>query len=101
MKKFKLKFLWLEKSIAVSIDQAVKEGFIPLTEFYCWPQTDAWESMKCFLESLSWISQEDAIILLNQITEIINCWENKEGVVNKDIIKIKNLFPSVLFVGYD
>jgi 30S ribosomal protein 3 len=101
MKKFKLKFLLLGNSIAVSLDQIVKGNYIPLTDFYFWPQKDAWEDMKIYFESLSWISQEEAVILLNEITEVINCWQNKDANVNKDLAKLKNDFPSVLFVGYN
>ena len=70
MKHFYLKVLWMDKSIAFSLNQKVKIGSIPLTEFYFWPQSDAWEQIKLYIESLNWISQEEAIILLNQVTEI-------------------------------
>ena len=43
MNKFILKFLWLEKSVAVALDQKVGDKTIPLTEYFFWPQKDAWE----------------------------------------------------------
>jgi 30S ribosomal protein 3 len=101
MDNFILKFLWLEKSIAVSLDQCVLEKTTPLTEYYFWPQRDAWEEMKNFLESKPWISQSTAILLLNQITEVINFWQDKDNINRKDISKVKERFPKCLFVGYD
>jgi 30S ribosomal protein 3 len=101
MKKFRLKFLWLDKCVAVSLDQVVKGNSVPLTKFYFWPQKDAWEEIKLFLETLTWISREDAVNLLNQVTEVINFWQNKELNNSKEVLKVKDLFPSVYFVGYD
>lgn len=101
MDNFVLKFLWLEKSIAVSLDQRVAEKTTPLTEYFFWPQRDAWEEMKNFLESKTWISQANSILLLNQITEVINFWQEKDNLSKKDISKVKEKFPYCLFVGYD
>ena len=101
MKRFSLKVLWLENSIAFSLDQVSKDKFIPLTEFYFWPQKDAWELIKNYIEDLNWVSQEEAIVLLNQITEVINYWQNRadSGIVSVNTARL--LFPNVSFVGSD
>ena len=101
MDNYILKFLWLEKSIAVSLDQCVGDKTTPLTEYYFWPQRDAWEDMKNFLENKSWISQATSIALLNQITEVINFWQDKDNTNKKDMLKVKEKFPECLFIGYD
>lgn len=101
MNRFILKFLWLEKSVAVCLDQKIGERTTPLTEYYFWPQKDAWEEMKNFLEDKSWITQNESIILLNQITEVINAWQDKESFQKKDITKLKDKFPNALFIGHD
>ena len=101
MDSYVLKFLWLEKSIAVSLDQCVADKTSPLTEYFFWPQRDAWEEMKNFLESKPWISQATSILLLNQITEVINFWQDKDNFNKKDISKVKEKFPNCLFVGCD
>lgn len=101
MENFVLKFLWLEKSIAVSLDQRVGDKTSPLTEYFFWPQRDAWEEMKNFLEGKTWISQSTSILLLNQITEVINFWQEKDNLNKRDIFKVREKFPSCLFVGYD
>lgn len=86
MTKFVLKFLWLDRSIAVGLDQKIGEVTTPLTEFFFWPQNDAWEEMRIFLERNNWISQADSILLLNKVTEIINEWQeggNERSISNK------------------
>lgn len=101
-KKLILKFLWLEKSIAVCLDQKIGESITPLTEFFFWPQKDAWEEMKNFLESQPWITQVDSVSLLNQITEVINFWQERDSSVmdKKNISLLKEKYPNILVVGY-
>lgn len=99
--KFILKFLWLEKSIAVSLDQKVADKAIPLTEYFFWPQKDAWEDMKVYLEAEEWISQDNSIMLLNQITEIINYWQERENINKNGLNDIKMKFSNCVFVGSD
>lgn len=99
--EFVLKFLWLEKSVAVSLDQVVNGKTTPLTEYFFWPQRDAWEEMKNFLENKDWIPQGTSILLLNQITEVINFWQDKENLDKKDISKVREKFAKCLFVGYE
>ena len=101
MNKFVLKFLWLQKSVAVGLDQRVGERTTPLTEFFFWPQHDAWEDMKNFLERKTWIGQTESIVLLNLVTEVINEWQDKTESERKDLNSVKDKFPSVLFIGCD
>ena len=101
MQKFVLKILWLQKSVAISLDQKVGDKVNPLTEFYFWPQSDAWEEMKNFLESKSWITNSESIFLLNQVTEVVNDWQEKDEVQRKELFLLKIKFPLVDFVGFD
>ncbi len=73
--EYKLTFLWLEKNIAVAVDQVYARGQTsPLTEFFFWPRKDAWEELKAALEARPWINERDKVILLNRLTEVINFW---------------------------
>lgn len=101
MERFILKFLWLDKSIAVCLDQKIGGRTSPLTEYFFWPQKDAWEEMKNFLEKRPWISQNDSILILNQVTEVINCWQDKDSFSKKDFNKLREKFPNSLFIGYN
>nr|YP_010700246.1 putative ribosomal protein PSRP-3/Ycf65 [Euglena deses]WCH63390.1 putative ribosomal protein PSRP-3/Ycf65 [Euglena deses] len=102
MDKFVLKFLWLDKSIAVCLDQKISvDRSIPLTEYYFWPQKDAWEEMKNYIEENNWIIQKDAVILLNKITEVINFWQEASLSQKKDFQKLEEKFPDCLFIGHN
>ncbi len=95
--KFVLKFLWLEKSIAVAVDQRLGETTSPITEYFFWPRKDAWEELKNQLETKPWISQHEAITLLNQTTEMINYWQ-EEGKT-ESLTKVQEKYPDYLFIG--
>ena len=101
MRVFVLKFIWLQKSIAVALDQKISDKTTPLTEFFFWPQHDAWEDIKMYLESKPWINSEESVFLLNQVTEIINEWQDKSEVYKKDLSTLRLKFPECIFVGYD
>jgi 30S ribosomal protein 3 len=72
-----LNVLWMEKNVALAVDQTVaKDMRSPVTEYYFWPRTDAWEDMKAGLETKPWIPEREKIELLNNLTDIITAWES-------------------------
>lgn len=99
MIKICLKVLWLDNSIAFAIDQSLGDKNIPLTQFYFWPNIDAWEFIKFDLEKFNWISQQDAVLILNTITEIINLWQTKSDLISSKTTQLRSLFPDVFFIG--
>lgn len=100
MDRFVLKFFWLDTTIAVCLNQKVDHHTIPLTEYFFWPQTDSWSSMKTFVENESgWISENESSLLLNRVTEVINFWQEKESSREKDIDKVQDKFPDCVFLS--
>lgn len=109
MSKYFLKFIWSEKYLGICLDQKVSNKSLPLSEYFFWPRTDAWELLHVFIDSKSWISHKDTVLVLNTLTDVIHFWQdcNKQGR-NKDISSKQNCiseaklsFPSCSFVAFN
>ena len=97
MKKFTLKIIWLANDIGLAIDHVVNQGYSPLSSYFFWPRNDAWSQIRTELESKPWISDNDKIDLLNQVTYIINYWQ--ENKATQSIIQVQKQFPEFVFFG--
>jgi 30S ribosomal protein 3 len=88
--EYSLSFLWLDKNLAVSVDQVFGRGHrSPVTEYYWWPREDAWENLKQALderEERDWITSSDKIQLLNTLTDVINYWSAEDKPSVRDAI---------------
>ena len=94
--KLKLKVLWLKNVLGLAIDQTVIKQYYPLTQYYFWPRTEAWDQLKLELDSKPWLSEKEKISTLNLATDIISHWRtnrNTDGVQ-----KVANNFSEAVFV---
>ena len=94
---YSLNFLWLDKNIAVAVDQVFGRGHrSPVTEYFFWPRKDAWEELKAALEGKTWIGEREKVLMLNRCTEVINYWQDE----NKHSLKeAQEKFPDCKFQG--
>ncbi|MEM1370425.1 MAG: 30S ribosomal protein PSRP-3 [Cyanobacteria bacterium P01_H01_bin.15] len=98
--RFVIKVLWLNKDVAIAVDQVVGNGTSPLTVYYFWPRNDAWQQLKDELEGKNWISEEERITILNQATEVINFWQDLRNQGRRmRMQEAQDKFPEVLFTG--
>ena len=77
--QLKLKVLWLKNFLGFAIDRTVTKKSYPLTSYYFWPKTEAWDQLKLELDSKFWVSEEEKIKILNLITDIINYWRQNRA----------------------
>ncbi|EFN55722.1 hypothetical protein CHLNCDRAFT_31142 [Chlorella variabilis] len=95
--EFSLNFLWLDKNIAVAVDQVFHQGQrSPVTEYFFWPRKDAWEELKASLDARTWIGEREKVLLLNQCTEVINFWQ---ADTRPSLEEARAKFPNSKFQG--
>ena len=95
--RFALKVVSLDKDVAIAVDYVISKGTSPLTPYYFWPRSDAWQELKDELDTKTWINETEKIELLNQATEVINFWQEKGKIISMKQAQEK--FPKVVFAG--
>jgi len=86
MPNLTLQVLWLDDSLGLAINQETTGGNFPLTPYYFWPVSEAWEQIRFELESKPWISEKERIKLLNLIVDVMTQWQcTRIDVSNEEI----------------
>ena len=96
--QLKLKVVWCRGFLALAIDQLIlNRHYYPLTSYYLWSKTNAWEQLKAELNLKPWLNKKEKIEILNLATEVMNHWLQYRNI--QDTKNIKKLFNRVLFIN--
>ena len=85
MQKLNLQVLWLDDSLGLAVNQQTSSDMFPLTPYYFWPISEAWEQIKFELDSKPWIIEEERIKLLNSVVKVMNEWQQSRNNSNSGI----------------
>ena len=75
-----LKLVWQEQFLGLSLNQIIDNHSIPITSYFIWPKTDAWEQLKFELDSKPWLQEAEKVMVLNNITRLMNQWREKRSI---------------------
>ena len=84
MQNLNLHVLWLKDSLGFCVNYKTPKGFIPLTRYYFWPISEAWDQLKVELESKLWLPSEERIKILNLVVETMTDWQQSRNSSNKN-----------------
>jgi len=75
-----LKILWAKIFLGLSIDQVSTRHNLPITNYYFWPKTEAWEQLKIELGLKPWVEEKEKIKILNLAAEVMNFWRANRNI---------------------
>ena len=101
MQNLELQVLWLNDALGLAINQKTKEKTLPITSYYFWPVSEAWEQIQFELDSKPWINKEDRLKLLNLSVEVMNLWQQSHSVASTKTNIMENGIglPNVKIIG--
>lgn len=95
--QLKLKVVWAKKFLGLAVDQENGACTFPLTNYYFWPKTQAWEQLKIeLISNKTWLKEPDQSKTLNLASEIINYWRLNRTKVT--LAEVSSRFTEVGFI---
>jgi 30S ribosomal protein 3 len=94
--ELQLKVLWLKNVLGLAIDQKVTKHLYPVTQYYFWPRTEAWDQLKLELDSKGWLPEKEKVLILNLATDVITHWRANRNTDSIDTVQ--NQFKEAVFV---
>ena len=92
----KLKAIWGRNFLGLAIDQVIDTYQLPITTYYFWPRTEAWEQLRLELDLKSWIPKEEKIKVLNSAAKLMNfCMQEYRSTESIEVVKKR--FTEVTF----
>ena len=84
----KLRVIWGKNFLGLGIDQVIGIYHLPITTYYFWPRTEAWEQLRLELELKPWIQNEEKIKVLNSAAKLMNfCMQEYRNTESIEIVK--------------
>ena len=80
MQNLTLQVLWLDNSLGLAVNQKTTNGNLPLTPYYFWPFSEAWEQIQFELNSKPWIRNEERVRILNLVVDVMNEWQTTRNL---------------------
>ena len=94
--ELKLKAVWGKNFLGLAIDQVIGTYPLPITTFYFWPRTEAWEQLRLELELKPWIPEKEKIKVLNSAARLMNfCMQEYRNTESIEVVKKR--FKEVTF----
>lgn len=94
--QIKLKVLWAKNFLGLSIDRVNNSYVNPVTNYYFWPKTEAWEQLKLELDFKPWIYDKEQQNLLNSAAEVMNFWQHERN--SAKLQDAKKAFRNINFI---
>ena len=85
MPHLELQILWLDSSLGLAVNQKTSNGNVPLTPYYFWPVSEAWEQIRFELNSKPWLSESERVKLLNLVVDVMNKWQQSRIIIANEV----------------
>jgi 30S ribosomal protein 3 len=97
--QLKLKAVWGKNFLGLAIDQVNGVYDLPITTYYFWPRTEAWEQLRLELDLKPWLQKEEKIKILNSAAKLMNfCMQEYRN--SESIEVVKKRFTEVTFTKF-
>jgi len=91
MQNLNLQILWLNDSLGFCINYQISKTVIPVTSYYFWPVSEAWEQLKVELDSKIWLKEDERVKILNLAVDTMNDWQQSRKSISKNQLNNENI----------
>ena len=91
--ELKLKVFWFKNVLGLAIDQVNLNQKYPLTNYYFWQKTEAWEQLKLELDSKLWLTKKEKEQILQTTGDVMKYWLSYRNT--KTVENLKEEFKEI------
>ena len=95
--ELKLKVFWFKNVLGLAIDQVNLNQKYPLTNYYFWPKTEAWEQLKLELDSKLWLTKKEKEQILQTTGDVMKYWLSYRNT--KTVENLKEEFKEIVWLA--